>query len=286
MKRLKKIINELKISSNIQHDDAEKLIREFIFYSPKMPLRLHQEQLFASSNQFTLKVPDTYFTGAELSVNCFSWGNGKNKILLTHGWASKGADFVELITELNKMPDVEVIAFDAPGSGSSVSEFSNLMLYAESVKSIAANYAMPDFLIGHSLGGMANVIAIQEVALKPKYLISIAPLIRLKENFGQSMDSLNISLSAQENFFKNFSSEFPVDADHFNLTELYNLTGELNHFLAYDEEDHISPFPYLSEFLAKNKDVNAEAYKGAGHYKILKSPEVIDDIIKIIKSSL
>ncbi|RYD76354.1 MAG: alpha/beta hydrolase [Sphingobacteriales bacterium] len=286
MKRLKEIINELKISSNIQHKDAEKLIREFIFYSPKMPLRLHQEQLLASSNQFTLKVPDTYFTGAELLINCFSWGNGKNKILLTHGWASKGADFFELITELQKIEDVEIIAFDAPGNGSSVSEFSNLMLYAESVKSIAANYTMPDFLIGHSLGGMANVIAVQEATIRPKYLISIAPLIRLKENFGQSMDSVNVSPSAQENFFKNFSSEFPVDADYFNLTELYNLNGNVNHFLAYDEEDHISPFSYLAEFLAKNIDINAKAYEGAGHYKILKSPEVINDVVEIIKSAL
>lgn len=251
-----------------------------------MPLRLHQEQLLAEAKSFSLKVFDTYLTATELCVNCFSWGNGKTKVLLTHGWASKAADFYELISELKKTKDLEIIAFDAPGNGSSVSEFSNLMLYADSVKLIAANYAVPDFLIGHSLGGMANVIAIQEAQLKPKHLISIAPLIRLKENFEQSMDLVNIGKSAQANFFKNFSNEFPVDADYFNLTNLYSLNGAINHFLAYDEQDHISPYAYLTEFLCKNERIKAKAYQDAGHYKILKSPEVIADIATLIKTSV
>ncbi|GGI24286.1 alpha/beta fold hydrolase [Pedobacter mendelii] len=286
MKRLKKIINELKISTDIKHEDAPNLIREFIFYSPKIPLRLHQEQLLTSSKQFKLNVTDTYFTGGELIINCFSWGNGKIKILLTHGWASKAADFFELIIELQKIEDVEIIAFDAPGNGSSESDFSNLMLYAESVKSITANHAVPDFIIGHSLGGMANVIAIQEAEINPKLLISIAPLIRLKENFEQSMDLVNISVSAKENFFKNFNAEFPVNVDYFNLTELYKLNGKINHFLAYDKEDHISPYVYLTEFLDKHRSVISKAYKDAGHYKILKSTEVMADVIANIKLAI
>lgn len=285
MKRLKKIINELKISTEIEQQDAGKLIREFVFYSPKMPLRLHQETLLAESKRFTLKVYDAYFTQAHLDINCFSWGKGDVKVILTHGWASKAADFYELIEALRKIDALEIIAFDAPGNGSSVSEFSNLMLYAESVKSIAENYGAPDFLIGHSLGGMANVIAIQEAALSPKWLISIAPLIRLKENFEQSMDSINISQSAQDNFFKGFSEEFPVTADHFNLTALYKLQADFNHYLAYDEEDHISPYPFMTAFLSKNKGIQAKAYPGTGHYKILKSQELISDVLNLINSS-
>lgn len=257
-------------------------MREFIFYSPKMPLRLHQEQLIAASKQFSLPVFDTYFTKAEVSINCFSWGSGKRKILLTHGWASKALDFYELIVELQKIDDLEVIAFDAPGNGSSISEFSNLMLYADSVKAIAQNYAQPDVLIGHSLGGMANVIALQEMNLSPELLISIAPLIRLKENFEQSLDSVNISDKDQDIFFANFEKEFPVAASHFNLTELYQLSPDTNHFLAFDPEDHISPYSYLKEFLDKNPAINTKSFEGVGHYKILKSVEVIEDVVKRI----
>lgn len=89
MKKLKQLINELKIST----DHKDELIREFIFYSPKMPLRLHQEQLIAESKQFSLSVFDQYFTKTEISINCFSWGKGKNKVLLTHGWGFKSLRF-------------------------------------------------------------------------------------------------------------------------------------------------------------------------------------------------
>lgn len=281
MKRLKQIVNELKLT---QAAPDAALTREFIFYSPKMPLRLHQEQLIATSKQFSLKVFDTYFTNAEITINCFSWGNGKRKVLLTHGWASKALDFYELIIELLKIDDLEIIAFDAPGNGSSISEFSNLMLYADSVKSIALNYVQPDVLIGHSLGGMANVIALQELGLTPDLLISIAPLIRLKENFEQSLDSVNIGIKDQDIFFSNFAEEFPVPVSHFNLTELYQLSPDLDHFLAFDPADHISPYSYLREFLDKYPAIKSKSFEEVGHYKILKSVEVIEDIVLRIQS--
>ncbi|SDG37909.1 Pimeloyl-ACP methyl ester carboxylesterase [Pedobacter terrae] len=281
MKRLKQIVNQLKLT---QATPDAALMREFIFYSPKMPLRLHQEQLIAASKQFSLPVFDTYFTNSNVTINYFSWGNGKRKVLLTHGWASKALDFYELIIELQKIEDLEIIAFDAPGNGSSISEFSNLMLYADSVKSIVLNYAQPDVLIGHSLGGMANVIALQALGLNPHLLISIAPLIRLKENFEQSLDSVNIGVKDQDVFFSNFAREFPVPADHFNLTELYQLSPDLDHFLAYDPADHISPYPFLKEFLDKYPTISSKPFEEVGHYKILRSVDVIEDIVKRISS--
>jgi len=280
LKRLKQLIGDLKQQ---QDKPDAALMREFIFYSPKMPLRLHQEQLIAESKQFSLPVFDTYFTRSEISINCFSWGKGKRKVLLTHGWASKALDFYELILALLKNADLEVIAFDAPGNGSSVSEFSNLMLYADSVKSISLNYAQPDVLIGHSLGGMANVIAVQELAIQPQLLVSVAPLIRLKENFEQSLDSVNIALKDQEIFFANFEQEFPVSASYFNLTNLYQLKDDTNHFLAFDPEDHISPFPFLKEFLDKYPAITTKSFEDVGHYKILKSVDVIEDIAQRIQ---
>jgi pimeloyl-ACP methyl ester carboxylesterase len=281
LKRLKQIANELKLT---QADPDAALMREFIFYSPKMPLRLHQEQLIAVSKQFSLKVFDTYFTNAEVNINCFSWGSGKRKVLLTHGWASKALDFYELIVALLEIEDLEIIAFDAPGNGSSISEFSNLMLYADSVKSITLNYVQPDVLIGHSLGGMANVIALQELEITPDLLISIAPLIRLKENFEQSLATVNIGAKHQDLFFANFAQEFPVPASHFNLSNLYQLSPDLDHFLAFDPADHISPYAYLSEFLDKYPAIKSKSFEEVGHYKILKSLDVIGEIVRKIQS--
>ncbi|TCD11223.1 alpha/beta hydrolase [Pedobacter frigidisoli] len=285
MKTLKQIVKEISTSANEPGPSRDTLIRKFVLYSPKMPLRLHQEQLIAESKQFSLQVFDEYFTQDNVTVNCFSWGNGKRKILLTHGWASKALDFYELIVELQKLEDVEIITFDAPGNGSSISELSNLILYRDSVKAIFDQYEEIEFVIGHSLGGMANILALQDLEFKPKLLISIAPLIRLKENFEQSLDSLMVSKSDQEIFFKNFAVEVKVPASYFNLLDLYHLDKSIKHILAFDPDDHISPYPFLEEFLDKNKEIKSTSFNDIGHFKIVKAPEVITLVINAISEN-
>ncbi|UKT64543.1 alpha/beta fold hydrolase [Pedobacter mucosus] len=283
MKKLKEITKELRLLIDQQDENRHLLIRKFILYSPKMPLRLHQQQLIAESKQFQLSVYDAYFTQSNLNINCFSWGKGKTKVLLTHGWASKGLDFYELIVELRKIDDLEIITFDAPGNGSSISELSNLILYVNSIKAIYSNYAKPNIIIGHSLGVMANAIAIQELAFEPDLSISIAPLIRLKENFEQSLNLLEITQTDQETFFTNFADEVNVPASHFNIIERYTPNANQNHFLAFDPDDYISPYAYLKDFLDINPSINAKSYHDIGHYKILKSAVLINDVVEKVK---
>lgn len=178
------------------------LLWQLICYSPKMPPRLQQQQLLDEAERFNLSVTDDYFAKKDLIFNGFKWGKGKHKILITHGWGSKAADFSEIITALKDFPEVEVIAFDAPGNGSSEGDLSNLLLYALAVKAIINTFGVPDIFIGHSLGAMANIAAITNLELSPLLTISITPLIRLHENFEASMNVAEVSPSAQAAFSK------------------------------------------------------------------------------------
>ncbi len=159
MKKLKQIITQVKTFPTDKPDELNDLLWQLICYSPKMPVRLLQEQLLNEAERFSLTVTDDYFANKELQFNGFKWGNGQFKVLITHGWGSKAADFTEIITALKEVNDLEIIAFDAPGNGSSEGELSNLLLFSEAVKSIILKYGKPDFVIGHSLGAMANVKA-------------------------------------------------------------------------------------------------------------------------------
>ena len=80
----------------------------------------------------------------ELNFNTFKWGSGNKKILITHGWGSKAADFVELITALLLVDDVQVLSFDAPGNGSSEGELSDLILFVQGVEAMIKNYGRPE----------------------------------------------------------------------------------------------------------------------------------------------
>ena len=112
-----------------------------------------------------------------------------------------------IITALNLNNDFEIIAFDAPGNGSSEGDLSNLLLFIEAIKSIVVNYDKPEIVIGHSLGALVNVIAFKELGIKPSLLISLTPLLQVKENFEASMNTIGVPASAQTKFLYSFEKK-------------------------------------------------------------------------------
>ncbi len=286
MKKLKQIVAKIKSHPTEPSSELNNLLWQYICYSPKMPVRLHQEKLLDEAEKSSLKVNDDFFAHKELHFNTFKWGRGMHKVILTHGWGSKAADFNEIITALLQIKDLEIIAFDAPGNGSSEGELSNLLLYVQAVKAIILHYGEPDIIIGHSLGAMANVIALKEMMVTPALLISLTPLIRLKENFEASMNAVGISPLSQLGFFEIFEDKFKVSTSYFTLNDWYSFNGQLNHWLAYDQNDPVSPYSYMKEFLDVHPFIKSYNYNDVGHDKILKSSVVVSDLVEVVKSAL
>jgi hypothetical protein len=286
MKNYKQIITQFQTPDIEQTEGFNELLWQLICYSPRIPVRLQQEQLLDESVKFTLPVMDEFFTGTALLFNGFIWGTGQRKILITHGWGSKAADFTDIITRLKTIDDVQIIAFDAPGNGSSEGGLSNLLLYIQSVKAIVNNYGNPDVVIGHSLGAMANVIAFTELQITPDLLVSLTPLVRLKENFEATMSMFGVSKQKQADFLSEFEAKFNDTASSFNLFDKYGFGDDLKHWLAYDVADQISPYVYMKEFLEANPSIESKNYEGVGHDKILRSPELIDDLEAVVADVL
>jgi pimeloyl-ACP methyl ester carboxylesterase len=287
MKKLRQIIAEVKaLAGGPPTPELNQLLWQLICYPPKMPLRLQQEQLLNEAQMFSLKVNDVYFAYKELIFKGFIWGNGPHKVLITHGWGSKAADFAEMITALRENKDLQIIAFDAPGNGSSEGELSNLLLFVRAIKAIVTAYGEPNIIIGHSLGAMANAIALKGIAIDPALMVSIAPLIRLKENFERSIAAAGVSREAQHMFLKSFEEEYTTPASYYDLKELYSFDQTLNHWLAYDENDMVSPYTFVEDFLNSYRSIKSQNYNGAGHERIIKSAEVIKDVVEKINKAL
>jgi len=280
MKHYRQIYQQAKDLSQMESSAINDLLWKLICYAPKIPLRLAQQQLLDKAEHFQLSVTDTYFTKQELVFNGFKWGTGSRKILLTHGWSSKAADFSALLEELLKLEDIEIIAFDAPGNGSSPAELSNLILYIEAIKKIINQYGVPSTVIGHSLGAMANVIALQQADIKPDVLISIAPVIKLKGLFCNMMNSVNVPENLQDDFFTSFQATFNRPASDYDLDTYYNFDQTLNHWIAFDEDDAVVNSAYLRTFLKERPWIKSENYKGAGHEKLIKHTPLLNDLIR------
>jgi hypothetical protein len=262
---------ELATSNDENLNDA---LLDLICYSPKFPARFQQQSLLNDAENFSVSVADEHFSKTDLKVNGFRWGNGKKKIWLTHGWGSKAADFFELINTL-RQKDVSVISFDAPGNGSSEGELSNLILYTKAITAVVAEWGVPDILIGHSLGAMANINFIKETQIAIPTLVSITPLIKLKEHFELIMNTATASATAQTDFFENFKKLFNIDVGYFDFKSLYH--GELvhQHHLFYDLDDKLSPAKFIESFLTANPEVKSTGFTGVGHEKMMRDAEVI-----------
>jgi hypothetical protein len=286
MKKLKQIIIQTKALAAESSTGFNDLLWQLICYSPKMPLRLQQEQLLHDAEKFSLTVMDDHFAKKELTFNGFKWGNGRHTILITHGWGSKAADFIDIINPLKELHDVQVIAFDAPGNGSSEGDLSNLLLFKQAVEVIINTYGKPDVLIGHSLGVMANIAAMNNWGFIPSLLVSLTPLVRLKENFEASMTLAEVRSPAQAAFLESFEELYKKPALYYNLNELYLFDAHLNHWLAYDHSDIISPYPYLEEFLTPRPFIRTKNYGGTGHERMIKSAEMIEDLVTEVETAL
>jgi hypothetical protein len=283
MKKIKEIFTRLKGLQHADNEDIIDLLWQLICYSPKFPLRLQQQQLLDEAEPFTLEVNDPHFSHSVLKFNGFRWGNGSRKVLITHGWSSKGADFIDLITALRAVNDLQIIAFDAPGNGSSEGELSNLLLFAEAVKVIIHTYGAPDIMIGHSLGVVANTIAIQQTSINPSLLINITPMVNLRENFIMTMSSADVPKAAQDRFFESFNQIFDVPTSYFNLADIYREGVAVKHWLAYDKDDKMTPFAYMQELLNRHPGITSKEYPGATHERIIKDPRLIEDVLELVK---
>jgi len=282
MKKLKQSIEYLKSLEHISITANIDDIWSYICYSPKMPLRHHQELLIQLASKDELAVKDEFFSGHLLSFPVYRWGSGKDLVLLTHGWGSKAADFSMLIDKLLENPDLTIIAFDAPGNGGAEGELSNLILYIEAVQTIINTYGLPAIVIGHSLGAMANIAALAKIRHTPNWIISLTPLIDLKANFAASMDFVAVPKEVQEHFFLNFEEKFNMKTAYFHLNSLYDFDNSQQHLVLYDQQDKIAPYTYLQSFFKVHPPTEAIDLNGVGHERILKSPEAISCVLEKI----
>ncbi|RYZ98221.1 MAG: alpha/beta hydrolase [Sphingobacteriaceae bacterium] len=184
------------------------------------------------------------------------------------------------------MPDFEIIAFDAPGNGSSEGDLSNLLLFILAIKAVITFHGKPDVVIGHSLGAMANIAALGELGITPSILISVTPLLRLKENFEFSMNKVGIPLPDQTTYFDSFKEKFDIPISDFKLDNWYGFNNKVNHWLAYDVNDPIAPHTYLETFAASYPSVKLKNYTDIGHHNAIKSPVVVSDLVQEVISAV
>jgi pimeloyl-ACP methyl ester carboxylesterase len=113
----------------------------------------------------------TYVDGPAGRLATYRWGTGPT-VLLVHGWGGHAGRLAHFVSPLTAA-GLSVVAFDAPGHGSSDRTLCSMPEIAESVRILAAEIN-PFGVVGHSAGATAAALAARDGA-RFSHAVFLAP---------------------------------------------------------------------------------------------------------------
>ncbi len=207
----------------------------------------------------------------------------KKTALLLHGFSScidNFSDFVEPLVQKG----YAVLAFDAPAHGHSEGKTINAVQYAEMVNHIINEYGPVDALIGHSFGGLAIALALENDKSEAKrQVVLIAPATETTTAIEGALKLLSLHSprfrTALERKIENFSGK---KAEWFSIRRaIGNIKGQV--LWLHDETDRITPIiDVLRVKNDKHPHITFHFTRGLGHRRIYRDAEVRQQIMNFL----
>lgn len=257
---------------------SPKLITLFaakLFTTPikhKIPKR--ELEMDRNSIQKLISIPAI---GKEVVV--YKYGESDKKVLLVHGWSGRGTQLFKIADELLKA-GYSTISFDAPAHGKSPGKTTIMVDFIDTVLEIEKQFGPFEAAVGHSLGGMSVLNAINK-GLKVNYAVvigsgdivqdiindfvaklalkpNVSTLLRLhfEKKYGEKMNSYSAFLAAKE-------TAIPVLVIHDN----------------HDPEVPVRAGIHIHKYLKNGELLLTD---GLGHRKILGNIKVIEKTVQFI----
>jgi pimeloyl-ACP methyl ester carboxylesterase len=247
--------------------------------------------LFKTPKQRETRQPSKVFDEAEslkfelegLTIYGYRWNKytGK-KALIVHGFESSIVNFDHYVGPLISK-GYEVLAFDAPGHGSSDGKSITAPLFANMIVTIHKNYGPIQSFITHSFGGLALSLALENIAHDETYkAVLIAPATESKTAINQFFDLLQLNGDVRKEFDKLITEIGGHPAEWYSVHRaVKQLKAQI--LWLHDEDDLQTP---LSDALkVKNENLPNVKFivtKGLGHSRIYRDPAIVNKIIDFL----
>ncbi len=207
---------------------------------------------------------------------------GGRRVLIAHGFESSSRTFDGYISALLKK-GYEVVAFDAPAHGRSGGRRILLIDYVKMFRIIGQNYGPFDSFLGHSLGGLALALYLEETPHDTATRLAlIAPAVETTT----ALDVFAAMLHLPGEVIREIDEYVQEISGHpFAWYSLRRALGQVQASILYlqDEEDRITP---LKSALLVQQDGHANIRfiftRGLGHRKIYKDPEIVDKVVDFL----
>jgi alpha-beta hydrolase superfamily lysophospholipase len=248
------------------------------FTPPRPPVSAATRAALSKGDAFPLAVD-----GRRLAA--WSFGEGPT-VALMHGWGGYAGQLEPFIAPLVAAGH-RVVAFDAPGHGSSPASSagrrqSTFLDFAAALQAIAASTGPVHGIVAHSGGAVATGIALRQ-GLTVKRLALLAPMTRPAEYAALYSDALGLSLAVQERWQTRATSRLKGSWASFDVTTLSETNATPATLVVHDKADREVPFADGELLATRWPGAELHPVSGLGHRRLLKDADVIRRTVEFLE---
>lgn len=256
---------------------------ERLFTTPtRHPRPAREQTVLATARPFHVDAPlrSPRWTGHVARVAAWRWGHGPTA-LLVHGWEGRGSQLGAVVEPL-VAAGMSVVAFDAPGHGSSPGTRLYLTDLADTIAAVAAASGPLHALIAHSFGSAATLLAQERNGLEAPRTVMLAPNVLLDESVTQFARTVALDAADRALFEASLADHAGVAAGALTLDRLVG-ARDTQLLVIHDRDDREVAVAQGERLAARWPGAELVITEGLGHRRILRDPAVIARVVEFAR---
>ncbi|HTL33239.1 MAG TPA: alpha/beta hydrolase [Kofleriaceae bacterium] len=264
-----------------------------MFTSPRRHARPIREQtILASAREstvdVTLRSPRSH--NASLPIATWRWGRSDAPtILLVHGWEGRGSQLGAFVAPL-LAAGLSVVAFDAPGHGSSPSNRLYLTDLADTIADVAASIGGGNLhgVIAHSFGAAGVLLAGTRNGFRAPRNVMLAPNVIIDDAVRRFARMVGLDDADRIALEQRLASHTGIHPEALRLTELTASRGHAADTLlvVHDRDDREVGFEHGQRLADLWPNSHLIPTTGLGHRRILRDSAVIASAVDLLREGV
>lgn len=245
-----------------------------LFTTPPSPKKLIDQPALPQATPIDIRLSVCHAHG-------YRWGStqsGNKKVLIVHGFRSQALKFEHMVPAL-QAKGFTVYAFDAPAHGKSTGKVIQPVNYCQMIMGIEEKEGPFDAFIGHSLGGLALGLAMEQVnPLVARKWVFIAPATESHRSIENFFHIIPVNHRVRARFYRYIEelSHFPIE--YYSLVRILK-ENNMHVLWIHDKNDKICPIEDVQPLIDNHlPHIQFHITEGLGHNKIYRDKQVIDEI--------
>lgn len=259
---------------------AARMTERIFLNPPRHPVPQTEAAFLATGHRF-----DIDHHGTRLAA--WSWDGGASRgagptVFLLHGWGGRAGQFHAWARSLVDA-GFSVVAFDAPAHGQSPGRESSVVDFGRALFSAVSAAGPAHALIGHSAGGAAIAWALSRGLRAGRAVLIGAPTHpgtwaeELARRYG-------IQREVMDRMRARIERRYEMSWDEISVAHICRGI-EAPALIVHDRGDKEVPCEEGASIASSWPGARLHLTEGLGHRKILRSPEVVREVIKFIQEN-